>query len=76
MTANKSFTENPLNGNYTMDFLQNFLEREEATEDFKDIHKYCGELVNMNGHVSALCKNLDGTAFYASSISITQFNLF
>jgi hypothetical protein len=52
---------------YTLEYLQNFMETEESAADFKDVNKYGGELVSMSRHVSALCKHLDGTAFYASS---------
>lgn len=52
---------------YTMEYLQQLMEKEEMAQDFVNVSKFGGELVNMSRHVDSLCKHLDGTAFYASS---------
>lgn len=57
----------PPGNEYTLEYLQNLMEKEESRQDFADVNKFGGELVNMSRHVDSLCKHLDGTAFYASS---------
>jgi hypothetical protein len=62
-------TPPPPNGEYTLDYMQNLTEKIETAQDFVNVNKYGGELVNMSRHIDSLCKHLDGTAFYASSKS-------
>lgn len=50
-----------------MDYYIKLMDYEESTKDFVEIHRFGGKLISMSRLISELCKNLDGTAFYASS---------
>lgn len=57
----------PTDSQYSMEYYIKFIEHEESTTDFAEIHKNGGKLICTTRHISELCKNLDSTAFYASS---------
>ena len=63
----------PTDSQYSMEYYIKLIDHEESTTDFAEIHKYGGKLIGTTRLISELCKNLDSTAFYASSKRLCQF---